>query len=317
MIKCKRCEKEFLPTKGLVNYCSFICINNQRLNSKPIEEIDWDIIQKDYDMGITREELFKKYDFLNNSKLHKAKNLGLFCSRTAGESLKISKKPRVKHSQETKDNLSKIRKDFLKNNPDKHPWKKKDKLLSVPCENLKKALDSMKIQYIGEFSPSNDKHYSIDVFLPNYNLALEVNGNQHYNNDGTLKRYYQDRHNFIIELGYEVHELHYSLFFNNDKIKELINNLLENKEVFKFDYEKFLLEKLNLVKKQFFCNCGNKVGKENGKCVKCSRFSKRKIEHPKLEILLQNVKDLGYCETGRKYGVSDNAIRKWIKQYEN
>jgi transposase-like protein len=25
---------------------------------------------------------------------------------------------------------------------------------------------------------------------------------------------------------------------------------------------------------------------------------------------------LGYCGTGRKYGVSDNAIRKWKKIYE-
>ena len=25
---------------------------------------------------------------------------------------------------------------------------------------------------------------------------------------------------------------------------------------------------------------------------------------------------MGYSSTGRKYGVSDNAIRKWIRQYE-
>ena len=25
---------------------------------------------------------------------------------------------------------------------------------------------------------------------------------------------------------------------------------------------------------------------------------------------------MGYSATGRKYGVSDNAIRKWIKYYE-
>jgi transposase-like protein len=25
---------------------------------------------------------------------------------------------------------------------------------------------------------------------------------------------------------------------------------------------------------------------------------------------------MGYSATGRRYGVSDNAIRKWIRQYE-
>ena len=43
---------------------------------------------------------------------------------------------------------------------------------------------------------------------------------------------------------------------------------------------------------------------------------KRKAERPPYEQLLNEIKELGYCGTGRKYGVSDNAIRKWIKHYE-
>lgn len=40
---------------------------------------------------------------------------------------------------------------------------------------------------------------------------------------------------------------------------------------------------------------------------------RRKVERPSIEILLKEVKELGYSAVGRKYGVSDNAIRKWIK----
>jgi len=47
-----------------------------------------------------------------------------------------------------------------------------------------------------------------------------------------------------------------------------------------------------------------------------SRINSRKVERPNLEIILNDVKILGYLGTGRKYGVSDNAIRKWIKCYE-
>jgi hypothetical protein len=43
------------------------------------------------------------------------------------------------------------------------------------------------------------------------------------------------------------------------------------------------------------------------------RTHTRKVERPEYEILIKNVNEFGYSSTGRKYGVSDNAIRKWIK----
>ena len=33
--------------------------------------------------------------------------------------------------------------------------------------------------------------------------------------------------------------------------------------------------------------------------------------------LLAEIERNGYLATGRKYGVSDNAIRKWVRFYEN
>jgi hypothetical protein len=41
-----------------------------------------------------------------------------------------------------------------------------------------------------------------------------------------------------------------------------------------------------------------------------------KVPHPPYDQLLTDVKQLGYLATGRRYGVSDNAIRKWIRAYE-
>jgi len=42
----------------------------------------------------------------------------------------------------------------------------------------------------------------------------------------------------------------------------------------------------------------------------------RKTERPPHEQLLDEIKRLGFCGVGRKYGVSDNAIRKWVRTYE-
>lgn len=45
-----------------------------------------------------------------------------------------------------------------------------------------------------------------------------------------------------------------------------------------------------------------------------SRPSQRKVKNrPSLEKLLQEIEEMGFSAVGRKYGVSDNAIRKWIK----
>jgi hypothetical protein len=43
----------------------------------------------------------------------------------------------------------------------------------------------------------------------------------------------------------------------------------------------------------------------------------RRVERPPYPQLVREVRALGYCGTGRRYGVSDNAIRKWLRAYEN
>jgi len=43
---------------------------------------------------------------------------------------------------------------------------------------------------------------------------------------------------------------------------------------------------------------------------------RRKASRPPHTHLLREIGTLGYAGTGRRYGVSDNAIRKWVRQYE-
>jgi transposase-like protein len=42
----------------------------------------------------------------------------------------------------------------------------------------------------------------------------------------------------------------------------------------------------------------------------------RKVERPSYEQLLADVAAMSMCAVGRKYGVSDNAVRKWLRWYE-
>src|SRR6266403_68314 len=64
------------------------------------------------------------------------------------------------------------------------------------------------------------------------------------------------------------------------------------------------------------CECGNNIRNCSILCSKCIKIKRRKVERPPLEQLLKEVSDIGYSATGRKYEVSDNSIRKWIKQYQ-
>lgn len=44
--------------------------------------------------------------------------------------------------------------------------------------------------------------------------------------------------------------------------------------------------------------------------------ARRRRDRPPYEQLLAEIAELGYVGVGRKYGVSDNAVRKWRLAYE-
>lgn len=69
----------------------------------------------------------------------------------------------------------------------------------------------------------------------------------------------------------------------------------------------------NSPKKVYYCDCGSEIDKNSSICITCLGKKNRKVERPPIEQLIKEVDEIGYSATGRKYGVSDNAIRKWIK----
>ena len=76
-------------------------------------------------------------------------------------------------------------------------------------------------------------------------IGIEINGNQHYESDGTLKKYYNDRHNLIESSGWKLYELHYSICYDKDVVLNVINNIEENnKDIFDFDYDRYLIDKI-------------------------------------------------------------------------
>jgi predicted nucleic acid-binding Zn ribbon protein len=42
----------------------------------------------------------------------------------------------------------------------------------------------------------------------------------------------------------------------------------------------------------------------------------RRVERPPYDRLMREIRHMGWSAVGRKYGVSDNAVRKWVRWYE-
>ena len=58
----------------------------------------------------------------------------------------------------------------------------------------------------------------------------------------------------------------------------------------------------------------NRIIKNQKTIINASK-KRRKVKRPDYDELLNNIETNGYSATGRKYGVSDNAIRRWVSFY--
>ena len=96
----------------------------------------------------------------------------------------------------------------------------------------------------------------------------------------------------------------------NNTLKKII--IKPNNNIIKTDFHMF--EDIKI----YECiDCKKQLNESrNTRCLECSRLKSRKVERPSYEKLKMDLKETNYSATGRKYGVSDNCIRKWIKYYE-
>jgi hypothetical protein len=67
-------------------------------------------------------------------------------------------------------------------------------------------------------------------------------------------------------------------------------------------------------------DCNEKIHNQSVRCINCLatfrlRNAIRETNRPSLEQLEEDLRNSSFVQVGEKYGVSDNCIRKWIKQY--
>jgi very-short-patch-repair endonuclease len=140
----------------------------------------WEEVQKYYDMGHTTRECAAKFNFAWNT-LYRAKNKGWFIPKERAVAVKLHNRVygSYKHTKETKQKLSTHRKQYLKDHPEKVPYKlnhysKKD---SYPEIYFKEVFEKESIDL---------KHhkdilcYELDFYNLDKKIYFEVDGEQHY-----------------------------------------------------------------------------------------------------------------------------------------
>jgi len=234
--------------------------------------------------------------------------------------IEIIKSSRIKngkksmpHSEETKKKLSEIRKKYLAENPDKVPYKlNHSSKESYPEKYFTEVFENEEIDVVKSFRIGL---YELDFCIPDKKIDIEIDGSQHYC-DKKIVESDKRRNEFLENDGWDIIRINWSHYKRLDleskreyilNLKSYINGLISTKPTFE-------VKSKNKKIKKYLCKyCGNECTSSKDRCEPCYRKQSRKVERPSLEQLKIDIESLGYLGTGRKYGVSDNSIRKWIK----
>lgn len=294
-----------------------------------INQRNWSEIQSDYNKGMSTFDLIKKYSISSNL-ISKANKLGLFKSRSMleGFKLKLSQSPPRKHSQETKDKLSKIRKEYLLLNPDKVPYllnhKHKRKFYSEEyfAECFKNT------NFIREYKIGL---YSLDFADLERKIDIEVDGEQHFV-DSRIIEHDKKRNEYLLSLGWNIIRIRWSLFQKlclQDKqklIQSIINNdYLESPILIKINSTiqisqpvKLLAEQLkykDIKNKISICDIchtpKSKLSKFCNKCRKSIQANYETFSKPFVHWLLWNFPK----ETIYKQYIGRKTLTRLIKLY--
>lgn len=140
----------------------------------------------------------------------KAERLGLAKPKLSDATLKkMSENTKnKKHSQHTKDKISKARLKYLAENPDKVPYKLNhySKGPSYPERYWKKVFDKVGLNYKEQYSIHT---YQLDFALVNEKIDIEIDGDQHYLDERIIRSDIR-RNQYLENLGWKVIRIKWS-----------------------------------------------------------------------------------------------------------
>jgi very-short-patch-repair endonuclease len=302
-MKCSICNKDFNKT-GLVSHektCKRIHILKNEIKNKYINDF------------ISIVKLSKEYNIGKDTIIN---IVGKENIRTLSESLIIAHKiypEKFKHTEETKNRLRELRLKYMKENPGETSWRLGNEM-SYPEKLMYNKF--IELEWDKKYLIVREKSvfpYFIDFAFENELVAVEIDGSQHLLEKSVISD--EKKNDLLMNLGWSViritdKEIKTNIQNAINIIEKVLNNANRSEkynvgilEYRRSDYQKverkILNNKKQLTEKEIL-----------------GHLKERKVERPSYEQLKKEIEETSYCAVGRKYGVSDNAIRKWIKYYE-
>ena len=212
MIQCEFCNREFKPS-GIAYHKKYCKSNPNKIKPKKKSQKWLDA------MARRRGKVKNQWADPNYS-----------ASDETRQKLSKAGKGR-KHTQETKEKLSKIRKEFLAENPEMVPYKLNhySNGPSYPEIYWKGILDAHNINYVEEYPVS---FYSLDFAIIDRKIDLEIDGSQHYLDERIIESDKQ-RTKYLESFGWTVIRINWSDYQKLDRAEKekYVKNIIEKLRV--------------------------------------------------------------------------------------
>ena len=176
-----------------------------------MSKYDWVEIQRAYDEDeLSLRDIRQKFGCCMAAMI-KAVKRGDLKTRNKYDALKIAKRKKPhKHSEETKQKISKIRKKYLEDNPDKVPY-----LLNHYSKRMPYS-EKYFIEVIEKEQLPLKYHlqvglYELDFYNESIKFCLEVDGEQHYL-DNRIVESDKRKNAYLENLGWHVERIRWSTY---------------------------------------------------------------------------------------------------------
>lgn len=169
-------------------------------------------------------------------------------------------------------------------------------------ECFPEELDEKEIFYINKFNCIAPNGYNIKDYVDNGETVYS-----HYDKE-TFLQIVSDIKNSSISFQ-EISEKY-------DITKRLVYYINKG-EIHRLSNEEYPLRKvMDYSKKEYHCvDCGKEITKGAERCKECAAKASRIVIRPTRDELKNLIRIKTFVELGRIYNVSDNAIKKWCKNY--
>ena len=123
------------------------------------------------------------------------------------------------------------------------------------CENFKQYLRNNNIDFIEEYCPYwEERGYRLDIAFPDEKIGIEINGSQHYDNEGNLNEITLEKQKFFENHGWTIIQIYYKWCYGTIENNKVINSIFDlpihNKEYVKECFTRKYLKNKEKIDKQ-------------------------------------------------------------------